>query len=194
MLFKYTGTSAESNGQQRLDETAFGEDVINWQYYPKSNEPPPLALKIVEVFEAVETTISSADNSKNSNDVLAALRPRLRKHGFSVEAGKLKEQKITIPVLLGRNGRPEKSFDADAHHKDGGFVLEVEAGRAVTNNQFLKDLFQACMMQEVQYLGIAVRNTYSGNRDSDSVEVFFDTLYASRRLTLPLSGILIIGY
>lgn len=28
------------------------------------------------------------------------------------------------------------------------------------NNQFLKDLFQACMMQDVDYLVIAVRNEY----------------------------------
>lgn len=44
------------------------------------------------------------------------------------------------------NGKLDKSFEADALHKELGFVLEVEAGRGVTNNQFLKDLFQACMM------------------------------------------------
>jgi hypothetical protein len=31
-------------------------------------------------------------------------------------------------------------------------VLEVEAGRAYRNNQFLKDIFQACMMPYVEYL------------------------------------------
>jgi hypothetical protein len=36
-------------------------------------------------------------------------------------------------------------------------VLEVEAGRGVVNHQFLKDLFQACMMYEVNYLAIAIR-------------------------------------
>lgn len=73
-------------------------------------------------------------------------------------------------------------------------MLEIEAGRAVVNNAFLKDLFQACMMQDVNFAAIAVRNVYRGSRDFERVVSFFDTLYASRRLTLSLKGILIIGY
>ena len=64
----------------------------------------------------------------------------------------------------------------------------------MTNNQFLKDLFQACMMHDVKYLGIAIRNDYRGNSDFDKVVRFFDTMYASNRLQLPLSGLLVIGY
>ena len=69
-----------------------------------------------------------------------------------------------------------------------------EAGRAVANNQFLKDLFQACMMHEVKYLAIAVRLKYRGKSDFEQVCKFFQTMYASRRLALPLLGILVIGY
>jgi len=87
-----------------------------------------------------------------------------------------------------------RSFDADAYNELEGFVIEVEAGRGVTNYQFLKDLFQACMMHEVSYLAIAVRNKYRNSRDFEKVQTFFETLYASQRLTLPLKGILIIGY
>ena len=54
----------------------------------------------------------------------------------------------------------EKYFEADAFFDKKGFVLEVEAGRGLTNNQFLKDLFQACMMHNIDYLGIAVRMIY----------------------------------
>lgn len=79
-----------------------------------------------------------------------------------------------------------------------GFVLEAEAGRAVVNNQFLKDLFQACMMKDVAHLGIAVRNLYEGggakSRDFERVVTFFDTLYASNRLKLPLTSVVVIGY
>ena len=64
----------------------------------------------------------------------------------------------------------------------------------MTNYQFLKDLFQACMMYEVDFLVIAVRKTYSKNQDFKTVITFFDTLYASGRLRLPLEGILIVGY
>ena len=99
-----------------------------------------------------------------------------------------------MPVLFGRNGKLEKAFEADAHHEAEGFVVEVEAGRGVTNNQFLKDLFQACMMHGVRYLAIAVRNVYRESPDFERAEKFFQTLYASNRLKLPLDGILLIGY
>ena len=73
-------------------------------------------------------------------------------------------------------------------------VIEIEAGRAVANYQFLKDIFQACVMHDVEQLVIAVRNDYRGSDDFDVVTNFMDTLYASNRLNLPLKGILIIGY
>lgn len=100
-------------------------------------------------------------------------------------------------MLFGENGSVEKSFDADAHDAQRRMVLEIEAGRAVANNQFLKDLFQACMMHDVEYLGIAVRQVYEGGgalKDYERVVTFIDTLYASRRLSLPLAGIVVIGY
>jgi hypothetical protein len=103
-----------------------------------------------------------------------------------------------VPVLFGASGKVEKSFDADAYHPKAGFVLEVEAGRAVANNQFLKDLFQASMMKDVEYLAIAVRRLYEGggqkSKDYERVVAFFDTLYASSRLQLPLRGVVVIGY
>jgi len=126
--------------------------------------------------------------------VLEAFRKHLVGIGFEVEAGKSRDEKVCVPVLFGRDGAAEKSFDADAYHRAGGFVLEVEAGRGVVNNQFLKDLFQACMMHEVKYLAIAIRKVYRGDKNFETVCRFFDTLYASNRLTLPLEGILVIGY
>ncbi len=73
-------------------------------------------------------------------------------------------------------------------------VIEVEAGRGVTNYQFLKDLFQACVMQDVDYAVIAVRQDYRGSDDYRKVVSFIETIYASNRLVLPLNGVLIIGY
>ena len=64
----------------------------------------------------------------------------------------------------------------------------------MTNNQFLKDLFQACMMHNVEHLAIAVRNVYRTSNDFERVIRFFDTLYASDRIKLPLARVLIIGY
>ena len=51
------------------------------------------------------------------------------------------------------------------------------------------------MMHNVDYLGIAVRNIYrASSKDFEKVVQYFETLFASNRLQLPLKGILIIGY
>jgi len=168
--------------------------MISWQYYPKSDSAPKHLLKIIDAFKQNETVIDSAHNRLQSPEVLSVLEEDLSEIGFEVEKSKKAKDKIRVPVLFGRNGRPEKSFEVDAYHKETGTVIEVEAGRAVTNYQFLKDLFEACMMHNVDYLGIAVRNIYKRRPDFEKVITHFDTLYASGRLSLPLKGVLIIGY
>lgn len=168
--------------------------MIQWAYYPRSRAATEMAKQVVAAFESAEAAIDSSRHELKSNDVLAAVAPGLTKLGFKVETGKTTDAKIKVPVLFGLNGNVEQSFEADAHHVEKRFVIEVEAGRAVANHQFLKDLFQACMMYDVCHLAIAVRQIYRKSHDFDRVVRFFDTLYASRRLELPLEGVLIIGY
>jgi len=168
--------------------------MINWIFYPKSTRPPLIAQKIVHVFETATDRIDSSNHDLNSNQVLELLSSGLREIGFQVEKGRKKEDKIHVPVLFGQGGRIQKAFQADGYNADHGVVLEVEAGRGVLNYQFLKDLFEACMMSEVKYEVLAVRNTYKKNRDFETVVTFLETLYASNRLRLPLDGVLVIGY
>lgn len=164
-------------------------------YFPKSSPPPEFGLSVVALFEEVDDVIDSSKSpNQPSNTVMSRLRPGLERLGFRVERGKSSEEKIVVPVLFGRKGKVLKCFNADAHAVNAGWVLEVEAGRAVDNNQFLKDIFQACMMHDVLHLAVAVRNTYRGSDDFAKVESFLETLFVSGRLQLPLKGILLIGY
>lgn len=168
--------------------------MINWQFFPKSRIIPEHLKDVLDVFECNERLISSEENNYGSNEVLEFVRSSLEELKFQIEKSKKSNDKIKVPVLFGQNGKLEKYFDADGYNKENKTVIEVEAGRAVTNYQFLKDLFQACMMYEVDYLVIAIRKDYRGNPDFQNVITFFETLYASGRLQLPLKGILIIGY
>ena len=79
---------------------------------------------------------------------------------------------------FGRNGKPAKSFAVDAFHEESKTVLDVETGRGVMNNQFLKDFFEACVMSYIDYLILAIRKDYKNNKDFETVSTFFDTLYA----------------
>lgn len=168
--------------------------MITWQLFPRSARPCQALLATIRIFESNLDHFDSTTQTLESNDVLKIVANDLKAAGFAVEEGKSKESKIAVPVLFGLNGVIEKSFFADAFHTEDGVVLEVEAGRAVDNNQFLKDLFQACMMQDAKHLAICVRNTYRGGNDFDKVLRFLDTMYASQRLHLPLQSILLIGY
>jgi hypothetical protein len=169
--------------------------MINWVYFPKSSPPPEFGLQVVAAFEEAAVAIDSdLGGAQPSNAVMSQLRPSLERLGFRVEKGKSSEDKIVVPVLFGRKGKILKCFNADAHSATNRWVVEIEAGRAVVNNQFLKDIFQACMMHDVEHLGIAVRNKYRGSDDFAKVEGFLETLYVSGRLQLPLKGILLIGY
>jgi hypothetical protein len=161
--------------------------MIQWKLFPKSLA----VLGVVAIFEETASEIDSSAHQYESNDVLDRVRAGLERAGFRVENGK--SQKVPMTVL-DRNGRPVKSFNVDALNQAEGFVFEVEAGRGVENYQFLKDLFEACVLEGVEFLGIAVRNRYCGKKHFNSVCRFFETLYSSDRLVVPLRGILVVGY
>lgn len=168
--------------------------MINWVYFPKTRRPSMLTASVVHAFETEAEAIDSANHELRSNEVLARIEPHLTQVGFQVENGEKTEGPVLVPVMFGLGGKPVKFYHADAFHEDEGFVVEVEAGRAVVNNQFLKDLFQACMMHDVYYVAIAVRNIHKGHDDFKKVARFLEILYANDRLKLPLNGILLIGY
>ena len=174
--------------------------MINYQFFPRSQGVTGEMQNVINCFNAIEKTLEDGKH-RVSNEVLALLRPHLETCGYEVEKGKSREDKIDVPVLFGENNKIDKSFYADAINKEHNIVIEIEAGRAVRNNQFLKDIFQACMMFDVEYLVIAVLNEYhinTGNgvtsHDYLEVKTFLETLYISNRLKLPLKGILLIGY
>lgn len=173
--------------------------MINFQFFPRSQGATQRILQIIDCFKSVDAI--NKEHLK-SNEMLALLRPYLEAIDFKVETGKSANEQILVPVLFSDNNEIDKSFAADALSNDRKIVIEVEAGRAVFNNQFLKDIFQACMMVEVEYLVLAVLNEYKfkangqerSSHDYQSVKTFLETLYVSNRLQLPLKGILLIGY
>jgi hypothetical protein len=168
--------------------------MLQYQFFPRSIGVSVEIRAVIACFEKNITMIDSETKNLSSNEVLAVLQDDLEQLGFAVERSKKESDKIKVPVLFGLNNRIDKAFNADAVSNDGKIVIEVEAGRATENNQFLKDIFQACMMHDVEYLVIVVRNVYRGHKDFEIIHTFLETLYVSNRLKLPLFGILLIGY
>ncbi len=168
--------------------------MIRFQFFPRSQGLTKSMADVLSCFENEIEKIKSPDFNLSSNEVLEAVRPHLEAINFTCETGKTKDKKIHVPVLFGYDNKIDKAFNADALSHDGKIVIEIEAGRATENNQFLKDIFQACMMFDVEYLVIVVRNVYRGHKDFEMIHTFLETLYISNRLHLPLKGILLIGY
>lgn len=168
--------------------------MIQFQFFPRSVGLCEPIAAVVECFRSAADEISSPARKLSSDGVLRVLRPHLEKANYRVETGKNRDQKIKVPVLFGLNNTIDKFFDADAVSTDGKVVVEIEAGRALDNYQFLKDIFQASLMCGVEYLVVAVPNEYRGTHTFQRIAVFLETLYVSNRIHLPLHGILLIGY
>ena len=168
--------------------------MLKYQLFPRSLSISPEIRSVITCFEKNYDKIKSPENKLSSNDVLKVLRPSLEKINYKVESGKTQLDKIKIPVLFSLNNKIDKFFDADAVNEEYKIVIEVEAGRAFVNNQFLKDIFQACMMPNIEFLILAVRNDYRGNDNFKSIFTFLETLYINSRLKLPLKGIVLVGY
>jgi hypothetical protein len=173
--------------------------MLNWTFYPKTDPLPVTLSPVVDVFERHFAAINSSKNDTNdlrltSDKVLALVADDFVDLGYQVERGKKKEQKIRVPVLFGERGIASQAFEVDGWHEENKVVLEIEAGRAYTNHQFLKDIFETSMMVDIEYLVIAVRNIYNDHKDYSKISVWLETLFLTKRITLSLKGILLIGY
>lgn len=172
--------------------------MIKWQGFPKSWDAKSVAdVKcVIDAFEKHYAKIESPKMNLKSNEVLEEIEPDLSKGNFEVE--KDKSNVINVDLLFGENGLVEKSFNPDALSNDKKTIVEVEAGRAWANFQFLKDVFEASMMPGVEYLVIAVRQEYvagsTTSADYEKIKKVFETVYSQSKLVLPLKGIVLIGY
>ena len=175
-----------------------------WEYFPRNVRPPEWVEPFVAEVRAIETRISTVDQGTglHSDDVLRELAPGLRNLGYAVESSRSEVNRIRRPVLYGSNGRAEVAYDIDAFHDDHGIVVEVEAGRAASNNATYRDIIRASLILDAQYLVLLLPVTYrfSNRGEPASVPVFMraldllSALYASQRLPLPLRGVLLVGY
>jgi hypothetical protein len=168
--------------------------MVNWNYFPKNARINDNLIHVIDIFNLHHNKIDSSKHQLNSNKVLECITDDLYNIGYKVESGKKKENIIRIPVLFGLNGKEIVAYEVDAYNPINKIVIEVEAGQAVINYKFLKDFFQCCMMYDVEYLCIAVRNRYRTSNDFNRVSDFFESFYISNRVKVPLKGLLIIGY
>jgi hypothetical protein len=174
-----------------------------WKYYPSRERPPIWALQLVDVFADLQSRLDSREGRQLTSDLaLAELAPALLDLGYQVEASKRAEDKIRKPVLYGEMGREERAYEVDGFHPEHGIALEVEAGRGTQGNAIYRDLIQTSLLIDAKFLALAVLIDYrfkssgkqSGSADFVKSASVLDAIYASAKLTLPLEGILLIGY
>ena len=165
--------------------------------------PPSWVAALIEAVEA-QPQISTAKirTGLSSDKVLAAIAPALKALGYDVETGKEKAGKIRRPVLFGEQGKPELEFQVDAVHDELGIIIEVEAGRGARGNATYRDLIRAGLIVNARFLCLMLPIAYRHNQSGREVSVaaygecsaLLHAVYASRRLTLPFEGVLLVGY
>jgi hypothetical protein len=180
-----------------------GDTSLRYSTFPRTEPPPRFAAELVEVFRIHRGDIDTHHLKKGltSDEVLAILRKDLVSLGFEVEASKRKRDKIERPVFFGENGMPTVRYEIDAYHPHWRCGLEVEAGRAWMGNAVYRDLIQAMVMVEVDWLALAVPNAYkyqSGAKQSTSKDYLnacgvADALFGHSRVTMPYR-LIVVGY
>ena len=181
-----------------------GEVYPPWDYFPRNARPPEWIEPFIANVRAAGQSISTVERKTglDSDRVLQELAGGLRELGFEVESGKKASERIRRPVLFGRNGHAEVSFEIDAFHEAHGIVLEVGAGRGARGNATYRDIIRTSLIVDAKYLALLLPVYYrhtSGAREV-SVRAYEDcaylvsALYASQRLTLPFRGVLLVGY
>lgn len=177
--------------------------AIRFTSFPRTIPPPNFIKDIVNTFIKHEKEISTINLVKGleSNQVLGILSEDFILNGFEVESGKGHSQKIHRPVFFGENGDAILRYEIDAYHDDWKCGLEIEAGRAILGNAIFRDLFQAMVMVDVDFLCLAIPNTYkykSGgknmiSKDYEKAISIADALFGHARLSIPYH-LTIIGY
>jgi hypothetical protein len=179
------------------------QSTIRFSTFPRTEAPPPFTVQLVDVFREHETQISTRRLSKGltSDAVLKILTSDLVALGFDVESGKKKADKIERPVFFGEGGAPTVRYEIDAYNSSWRCGLEVEAGRGWMGNAVYRDLIQALVMVDVDYLCIGVSNAYRYNsggktlvsKDYENTVSVADALFGHSRIQLPYR-LIVIGY
>ena len=138
----------------------------------------------------------SSDNNLSelkSDQILRLVRSKLEKIGFKVEKSRKRVDQVPIVVRSNLHQDVNKTFYVDAKSNDGKILLEIEAGRAIENNQILKDLFEAVACVDVEYLILIVRKRYRV-ADFERTYKLVQILFECGRIRLPLKSVVVIGY
>ena len=181
-----------------------GRDMpVRFSTFPRTKAPPPFVAEAVSIFSSKIGEISTVLLAKGltSDEVLSVLRCELEHVGFDVETGKRADQKIKRPVFFGENAQPDLQYEVDAWHPEWKAGMEVEAGRAWMGNAVYRDQIQALVMVDMEYLFLAVPQTYkykSGGRETTSRDyentlAVAEALYGHSRIQMPFD-LCVIGY
>lgn len=170
-----------------------------WHFYPARSPAPAWVPTVVGAFtDAAPQIDSRANHGVTSDAALAVLRPALVALGYEIEAGKTASGKSRRPVLFGENGVARVAYEVDGFHPHLNIVLEIEAGRGAAGNADYRDLIRTSLIVDADFLILGMMLEYhTGNttiRSNERTRDQIDAIYASERLKLPFTGILLVGY
>ena len=201
LFAKYKGTKPNPKSE---DDLQANPSVLTTLYFPRSKRVPEHLLELRPPMQKMHEFVykRGLDGwNTTSNQATAHIAAELDKLLYSVDRYP-KGNRVNLPLLFGPDGIKQRGHQADAYREDAdgrATVIEIEAGTAVANNAYLKDIFEACMVDNVDYLVLAVRKLYQADKGGPNPHFQFvkralDTLYTSDRLRLPFKGVWLIGY
>ena len=168
---------------------------MNHIYFPTQSKIPANLQELIQIFDKHKNLIDSSNDDdesrRNSDTVLKVLSNDLENVGYLVEKSKKRKDKISFKFEM---DDINLTFEADGYHSGHKIAIEVEAGRAWDNKQFLKDIFEASLIDEIEYMVVAVRMRYRGRNDFLKISSWLKAIYKSNKIKMDFKGLLLIGY
>jgi hypothetical protein len=170
-----------------------------WHYYSLDPRVPEWARNLVRLV-ADRLAVKPEMSMWKGTPVLRELAPDLHDFGYKVEGSKRDAESIILP-----RGRSGKTVRPDAIHPQHRVLLEIEGGPSVLGGHAVqRELIRASMAHDIRYLAVGVQRRYTRKggpmqpnkveRGYSAAEGLLCDLYESKRLTLPLDGVLLFGY
>lgn len=193
-----TSAASDRGACERPLVTSPSPHKLRWRYFPPT-EPLPNHLRlVVDAFSSAWPWIQDYVGGKSGTDG-RKVAAEVEQHFASNSGWHLEgiNGKVRLPVIWGENGQvlarvePDGVFD----HGDGRVsLLEVEGGGAVQNNRLMKDLFEALLIPQVDYVAIAVPQAAHERPPYEVAVNLVAAIYARSLQSSHLKGVLLLGW
>jgi hypothetical protein len=183
-----------------------------WRYYPQPDRPRVDLRQLIEAMETVGSWLETdwwlrPKGGKDTRDITRELERQLpapdnatSSVGIGLQRGwnlETREHYPKMPFLYAEGDASIQSVEPDAVFVDDHdrlTLVEIEGGGALTNYRGMKDVVEALLLPNVDYVALIVPFRAHHTFPYDYYNNLVTSLYAQQIVQAHLRGLLVVGY